>query len=77
MLTAADEGIGMIEQTLKNVGMWEDSLIVITTDNGGPIPSPRYHEGRWSPEEGFSETDRVASNWPLRGGKAEGERQIW
>jgi arylsulfatase B/arylsulfatase I/J len=36
MLTAADEGIGNVTAALKAAGMWEDTLIVFTTDNGGP-----------------------------------------
>jgi len=73
MVTAADEGIAAIEQTLKDVGMWEDSLVIITTDNGGPIPGGNDHAGLWSPEEGFPNSGNPASNWPLRGGKAEGK----
>jgi len=73
MLTAADKGIATIEQTLKDVGMWENSLIIITTDNGGQIPGALDHEGQWSPKEGFRKGGSPGSNWPLRGGKAEGE----
>ena len=31
MVTAMDEGIGNITQTLKNVGMWDDTVIFFST----------------------------------------------
>jgi arylsulfatase A-like enzyme len=36
MLTAGDEGIGNVTQALKDAGLWEDTLVIFTTDNGGP-----------------------------------------
>lgn len=35
-----DEAIGEIEKALKDKGMWDDTLIMFVTDNGGPIYSP-------------------------------------
>ncbi|XP_065187384.1 arylsulfatase B-like [Sycon ciliatum] len=35
MMMALDEGIGNITKRLKASGMWENTLIVFTTDNGG------------------------------------------
>jgi len=36
MLSAADEGIGNVPAALKEEGLWDDTLVVFTTDNGGP-----------------------------------------
>ena len=35
MLTALDEGIGNITNTLKAQGMYENSVMVLSNDNGG------------------------------------------
>eukprot|EP01006_Ploeotia_vitrea_P060009 TRINITY_DN75143_c0_g1_i1.p1 TRINITY_DN75143_c0_g1~~TRINITY_DN75143_c0_g1_i1.p1 ORF type:complete len:527 (+),score=79.25 TRINITY_DN75143_c0_g1_i1:32-1612(+) len=61
MLSCMDEGIGNVTKALKKVGMYDNTLFVFTTDNGGPMPD--------SPGG-----DYVGSrNWPLRGGK----HSIW
>jgi arylsulfatase A-like enzyme len=36
MLTAADESIANVTKALQEKGMWENTLVVFTTDNGGP-----------------------------------------
>jgi arylsulfatase A-like enzyme len=54
MVACLDEGIGNVTTTLQQVGMLNDSLIIFTTDNGGPA-------------QGFNQN--MASNWPLRGMK--------
>ena len=38
MLAAVDEAIGKIEESLKKAGMLENTLIVFSSDNGGPPP---------------------------------------
>lgn len=38
MLAAVDEAIGQIEASLKKAGMLENTLIVFSSDNGGPPP---------------------------------------
>lgn len=48
-----DEGIANVTQALKSKGMWENTLLVVSADNGGPS---------------FSD-QKAASNFPLRGGK--------
>jgi arylsulfatase A-like enzyme len=39
MLAAVDEAIGKIEESLKKAGMLENTLIVFSSDNGGPPPA--------------------------------------
>ena len=63
MLTAMDESIGFILQSLQTNGYLNDdgnTLIVFMGDNGGPMNGntnpPSYRTG--------------ASNYPLRGGKS-------
>ena len=61
MLSCMDEGIGNVTAALKAKGLLDSSLIVFTTDNGGP--TPKTPGG-----------DYVGSrNYPLRGGK----HSIW
>ena len=38
MLAAVDEAIGQIEQALKQAGMLENTLVIFSSDNGGPPP---------------------------------------
>lgn len=54
MLTAADEGIGNLTSALKEAGLWENTLVVVTTDNGGPTTVG---------------CTQGSSNYPKRGGK--------
>lgn len=55
MVFKLDESVGRIVQQLEQHHLLNDSIIVFSTDNGGPA-------------EGFN-LNR-ASNWPLRGVKA-------
>jgi len=64
MLTAADEGIGQIVDGLRDAGMWDDTVVVVTTDNGGPVGNQEYDI--LSPPLG---TSKGYSNYPFRGGK--------
>ena len=54
MLTAADEGIANITRALQRAGLWKDTLLVFTTDNGGPTTTCAV---------------QGSSNHPRRGGK--------
>jgi arylsulfatase A-like enzyme len=54
MLTAADEGIGNVTEALKQAGIWDDTLVIFTTDNGGPTSTCAV---------------QGSSNYPKRGGK--------
>lgn len=53
MVTTMDQYIGGIVQSLKDNGMWENTLLVVHGDNGGELLA-EYCGG---------------NNWPLRGGK--------
>ncbi len=54
MLTKLDESVGDVIEALNQENMLQNSIIVFTTDNGGPAA-------------GFNHN--YASNWPLRGVK--------
>ncbi|XP_052277108.1 arylsulfatase J-like isoform X3 [Dreissena polymorpha] len=55
MLAALDDAVGSVVNTLKARGMYDNTVIVFTTDNGGP-------------SNGFDAN--AANNFPLRGVKA-------
>jgi len=54
MLSCMDEGLANVTETLQARGMMDNTLVVFTTDNGGPINTG----------DGIG-----ARNWPLRGAK--------
>lgn len=54
MVTQFDEHVGLLRDAIVAGGWWENSLIVMSSDNGGPL----YNNGAPG-----------ASNWPLRAGK--------
>lgn len=54
MLTAADDAIGQVVNAYKEAGLWQDTLVIFTTDNGGPTTIG---------------CATGASNYPKRGGK--------
>ena len=54
MTTTLDEGVANVTAALKRAGMWDDTLLIFSTDNGGPADG---YDRNW------------ASNWPLRGTK--------
>lgn len=53
MIKLLDDILGSLVDRLKEHGLWENTLMVVTSDNGGPI----------DPKESG------ATNYPLRGGK--------
>jgi hypothetical protein len=54
MVNFADEAVGNVTTALKAKRMWKDTLVVFSSDNGGPI----YNNGTAG-----------ANNYPLKGGK--------
>ena len=54
MVNFADAMVGNVTAALREKGMWDDLLLVFSTDNGGPI----YFNG-----------SAGANNYPLKGGK--------
>lgn len=57
MVTALDEAVSNVTTALKVAGMWDNSILVVHTDNGGELP---YDDGTGG---------GAGSNTPLRGGK--------
>lgn len=55
MVSALDDGVNAVVAALKSRGMYDNSILMFTTDNGGPA-------------NGFD--GNAASNFPLRGVKA-------
>eukprot|EP00118_Oscarella_pearsei_P018833 m.195823 g.195823 ORF g.195823 m.195823 type:complete len:516 (+) comp39521_c1_seq2:37-1584(+) len=53
MATSLDESVANVTDALNRTGLWNDSIVIFTTDNGGPDQVDR----------------NVACNWPLKGGK--------
>eukprot|EP00045_Choanoeca_perplexa_P014076 m.163633 g.163633 ORF g.163633 m.163633 type:complete len:539 (+) comp16556_c0_seq1:375-1991(+) len=62
MVAALDEGIANITEMLKFRGMWDDTLVIFTTDNGGPVGANDDHPAGIGCATG-------SQNYPLRGGK--------
>eukprot|EP00929_Paragymnodinium_shiwhaense_P097592 TRINITY_DN59227_c0_g1_i1.p1 TRINITY_DN59227_c0_g1~~TRINITY_DN59227_c0_g1_i1.p1 ORF type:complete len:640 (+),score=32.76 TRINITY_DN59227_c0_g1_i1:69-1988(+) len=55
MLSALDESLATVRDALTSRGMFNDTLILVLSDNGGPTQESRSFTG--------------SSNWPLRGAK--------
>ncbi|WP_295401874.1 arylsulfatase [uncultured Thiocystis sp.] len=72
MITSLDDQVGRIVDTLDKRGLRENTLIVFSSDNGGPR-SAVVASGAHSPEEraasGVKQESLPASNGELRGGK--------
>jgi len=58
MMNEMDSSLAFLLETLKNRGVWDDTIIWLTTDNGGMT--------NFRPTFPAS----ASSNWPLRAGKA-------
>lgn len=62
MLSALDEAVGNLTRLLSARDMLEETLIIFTTDNGGPLADPHCPRGQCNTGQG-------SNNWPRRGGK--------
>ena len=67
MLAAVDEAIGRIEAALKEAGMLENTLIVFSSDNGGPPPGDNtpFRDYKGTIFEGGTRAAAFAT-WPGR-----------
>ncbi|KAL1455069.1 hypothetical protein WDU94_009189 [Cyamophila willieti] len=57
ILKSLDDSVGRVIDSLDQVNMLENSLVVFISDNGGPTKDALYFHGN------------TGSNWPLRGAK--------
>jgi arylsulfatase B len=62
MVNLVDTHIGMIVDALKARGMWNETLLILSADNGGPVYGGSY-------QCTACDGDAGANNFPLRGGK--------
>ena len=61
MVSFIDDRVGEVVAALKARGLWDNLLLVVSSDNGGPLTAAPNPAGL----EGVS----GGNNWPLRGGK--------
>lgn len=54
MMSKLDESVGQVVAALRNNGMLQNTIVIFSTDNGGPAAGFNFN---------------AASNWPLRGVK--------
>merc|ERR1712227_1141446 len=57
MISCLDEGIGNLTRTLKQQGLYDNTLIIFSSDNGAPS------------NQAYPHGSGTHANWPLRGGK--------
>jgi arylsulfatase B len=62
LVNAADASVGRIIDALTAGGLWDNTLLLVSADNGGPIYGPGLFQTVMKGTAG-------ANNWPLRGGK--------
>ena len=83
MVAFLDDQLANITGTMKQLGMWENTLMVLSSDNGGFVKSFSGACNTTTPAGGWPASDSTdwghgtacdngeagANNWPLRGGK--------
>merc|ERR1711936_1313302 len=55
MVTAMDDAVGQVVGALEEAGLYQDSVILFFSDNGGPVKGwpPVLTVGRWRQDSGF------------------------
>ena len=72
MITSLDEQVGRIVAALEKKGLRENTLIIFSSDNGGPrnaVVASGAHSKQERAESGVKQESLPASNGDLRGGK--------
>jgi len=72
MITSLDDQVGRIVAALERKGMRENTLIIFSTDNGGPrsaVVASGAHSREEREASGVKQASLPASNGDLRGGK--------
>ena len=80
MISFLDDQLKNITDTMKNLNMWDNTLMILSSDNGGyvlaedgPCNTTTGIDGSQSADIGHAAAcfngETGASNWPLRGGK--------
>eukprot|EP00756_Hemistasia_phaeocysticola_P004781 Hpha_TRINITY_DN13003_c0_g1::TRINITY_DN13003_c0_g1_i1::g.69194::m.69194 len=79
MVNVLDDNLKNMTETMKGLGMWENTLMVLSSDNGGFVKSPQgdcNYTGYGGAEDSDAGHGYVcfngeagANNYPLRGGK--------
>ena len=64
MSSCLDEAIGNVTSALRARGMWEDTIVLYTSDNGGAVHDPASGCLNEDPDQPGAEG---ANNYPLRG----------
>ena len=60
LANSLDTHVGKVIDALVDQGLWENTLLVLSSDNGGPV---------YLSADTNSPLDGSGNNWPLRGGK--------
>lgn len=68
MVEAADQSLGRVRETLRRAGLADDTIIVLTSDNGGMAAANFGNPARIVPDDRL-DGSFATSNLPLRGAK--------
>ena len=69
MLAALDDSVGRVIAALKTSGLYDNTLIVFSSDNGGAVADGKGADAPAPVGKGMGE-EGAMNNYPLRGGKA-------
>ncbi len=68
MLLAKDEAIGKIQQKLKDLGLYDNTIFVFSGDNGSVWHNEGY-DGKAAEGTYYADNPDINLNYPLKGGK--------